>query len=97
MGLGREYDIELESKHGITMLDGFAFIIIVQSSCNVNSPQSVPWPAAKKPDIRDRLIGEYRLAPNLSPSLASFAVSLGDWANYYASLPTFREAFLLSW
>lgn len=74
------------------MLDGFAFIIIVQSSCNVNNPQSVPCPAAQKPDIRDRLIGEY-----LSPSLASFAVSLGDWANYYASLPTFREAFLLSW
>ena len=50
---------------------GLLLLLLYSHHANVNNPQSVPYPAAQKPDIRDRLIGEYRLAPNLSPSLAS--------------------------
>lgn len=50
---------------------GLLLLLLYSHHANVNNPQSVPYPAAQKPDIRNRLIGEYRLAPNLSPSLAS--------------------------
>lgn len=45
-GMGRDWEEsitseELESRHGIAMLDWFTFIIIVQS-CNVNNLNQCP-------------------------------------------------------